>query len=42
MMRRFLADQTTDAIAEGLTPFDEFNHFIGLSEMAELNRRYGT
>jgi len=41
MMRRFLAAQTTDAIADGLTPFDEFNRFIGLDDMAELNRRYG-
>lgn len=41
MMRRFLAEQTTDAIADGLTPFEEFNRFIGLDEMAELNRRYG-
>jgi len=41
MMRRFLADQTTDTIADGLTPFDEFNRFIGLEDMAELNRRYG-
>jgi len=42
MMRRFLAEQTTDAIADGLTPFDEFNRFIGLDEMAKLNRHYGT
>ena len=41
MMRSFLAQPTTEAIADGLTPFDDFNRFIGLHEMAELNRRYG-
>lgn len=42
MMRRFLAKgSTTAAIADQLTPFEAFNTFIGIDEMAELNRRYG-
>lgn len=41
MMRRFLAQPTTDAIADELTPFEDFNRFIGLDDLAALNGRYG-
>ncbi|MBB5696249.1 isocitrate lyase/PEP mutase family protein [Muricoccus pecuniae] len=41
MMERFMAEGcSTEAVAEMLTPFDEFNAFVGLPEMAERDRRY--
>lgn len=40
MMRRFLKEPTTAAIVGGMTPFADFNDFIGLEEMAALNARY--
>jgi 2-methylisocitrate lyase-like PEP mutase family enzyme len=41
MMERFMAaDCSTDAVAALLTPFDEFNNFIGLPEMAARERRF--
>jgi methylisocitrate lyase len=43
MIRRFLAEGcSTAAIAELLTPFHEFNDFVGLREMNALERRLGT
>lgn len=42
MMETFMrAGCTTNAIADRLTPFDEFNDFIGLREVAERSRRFG-
>lgn len=40
MMERFMAGGcSTNAIADMLTPFDEFNDFVGLPELIELDRR---
>jgi methylisocitrate lyase len=42
MMETFMREGcTTNAIADKLTPFEEFNDFIGLPQMAERARRYG-
>jgi len=32
---------TTNAIADKLTPFEEFNDFIGLPNVAERAKRFG-
>jgi methylisocitrate lyase len=41
MMERFMAAGcSTNAVAELLTPFDEFNSFVGLPEMAARERRF--
>ena len=32
---------TTEAIADRLTPFEEFNDFIGLPAMVERAKRFG-
>ncbi len=41
MMERFMASGcSTNAVADLLTPFDEFNRFIGLPEMIELDRQF--
>ena len=42
MMETFMrAGCTTDAIADRLTPFDEFNDFIGLPRSSAREKRYG-
>jgi 2-methylisocitrate lyase-like PEP mutase family enzyme len=42
MMETFMsAGCTTNAIADRLTPFEEFNDFIGLPEVVERARRFG-
>ena len=42
MMETFMsAGCTTDAIADRLTPFEEFNDFIGLPEMVARAKRFG-
>jgi methylisocitrate lyase len=41
MMRVLLREGSTDAIADRLTPFEEFNGFIGLERMVGLQSRYG-
>jgi len=33
---------STNAIADRLTPFDEFNKFIGLPEFVARHERYGS
>lgn len=43
MMETFLREGcATNAIADRLTPFDEFNRFIGLPEMVAAHARYGS
>jgi len=42
MMQTFMQAGTTNAIADQMTPFDEFNSFIGLQRMVELQERYGS
>jgi methylisocitrate lyase len=43
MMQRFMEQGcSTNAVADLLTPFDEFNAFIGLPEMIERDNRYAT
>jgi 2-methylisocitrate lyase-like PEP mutase family enzyme len=43
MMETFMrAGCTTDAIADRLTPFDEFNDFIGLAEYVEREKRFSS
>lgn len=43
MMERFMASGcSTNAIADLLTPFDEFNAFVGLPEMIERDRRFAS
>jgi methylisocitrate lyase len=43
MMETFMREGcTTNAIADRLTPFDEFNRFIGLPEMVARHERYGS
>ena len=42
MMETFMSSGcTTNAIADQLTPFEEFNDFIGLPEMTERAKRFG-
>src|SRR6185436_21036107 len=42
MMETFMREGcTTDAIADRLTPFEEFNDFIGLAKTAERAKRFG-
>ncbi|WP_158921541.1 oxaloacetate decarboxylase [Acidisphaera sp. S103] len=41
MMERFMAEGcSTNAVAGLMTPFEEFNEFVGLSEMIGRERRY--
>jgi 2-methylisocitrate lyase-like PEP mutase family enzyme len=41
MMERFMAEGcSTNAVADLMTPFEEFNEFVGLSEMIARERRY--
>ena len=41
MMERFMASGcSTNAVADLLTPFDEFNSFVGLPEMVARERRF--
>ena len=42
MMEIFLREGSTNAIADRLTPFDEFNKFIGLPEMAAREKRFSS
>jgi len=42
MMQTFMQEGTTNAIADRLTPFHEFNSFIGLERMVDLQARYGS
>ncbi len=41
MIQVFMREGSTDAIADRITPFDDFNDFIGLERMVELQDRYG-
>jgi 2-methylisocitrate lyase-like PEP mutase family enzyme len=40
MMEIFMREGSTNAIADRLTPFDEFNRFIGLPELADRQKRF--
>ena len=40
MMEVFLREGSTDAFAERLTPFEEFNRFVGLGNAVEEERRF--
>jgi methylisocitrate lyase len=41
MMERFMASGcSTNAVADLLTPFEEFNNFVGLPEMIERHQRF--
>lgn len=41
MMQRFMAEGcSTNAVADLMTPFDEFNDFVGLAEMVSRERSY--
>lgn len=42
MMQTFLREGTPNSITDRLTPFEEFNSFIGLEHMVALQERYGT
>ncbi|RAI00283.1 2,3-dimethylmalate lyase [Acuticoccus sediminis] len=43
MMETFMREgQSTNAVADRLTPFDEFNEFAGLKEVIETEQRYAT
>jgi methylisocitrate lyase len=43
MMERFMAEGcSTNAVADLMTPFDEFNEFVGLSEMVAREKSYGS
>jgi 2-methylisocitrate lyase-like PEP mutase family enzyme len=40
MMEIFLREGSTNAIADRLTPFDEFNSFVGLPELVDRQKRF--
>jgi hypothetical protein len=41
MMETFMREGcTTNAVADRLTPFDEFNDFIGLNEIAAREKQF--
>ena len=42
MMEIFMREGSTDAIADRLTPFDEFNRFVGLPEVIERDKRFSS
>jgi methylisocitrate lyase len=43
MMERFKEGGcATNAVADLLTPFEDFNNFVGLAEMVEDDRRFST
>lgn len=42
MMRTFMQEGTTNAIADQITSFHDFNSFVGLERMVGLQERYGT
>lgn len=42
MMETFMRETSSNAVADQLTPFDEFNSFIGLERTVSLMNRYGT
>jgi methylisocitrate lyase len=41
MMEVFMREGSTNAIADRLTPFEEFNDFVGLPEMVRQQERFG-
>ena len=42
MMEIFMREGSTNAIADRLTPFDEFNRFVGLPEVIERDKRFAS
>jgi methylisocitrate lyase len=40
MMERFMREGSTSAIADRLTPFEEFNRFVGLEQAVGVEARY--
>ena len=42
MMQIFMREGSTNAIADRLTPFDEFNRFVGLPEVVERDKRFAS
>ncbi|MEJ1976505.1 MAG: isocitrate lyase/PEP mutase family protein [Acetobacteraceae bacterium] len=42
MMEIFLREGSTNAIADRLTPFDEFNNFVGLPEVIARDQRFAS
>lgn len=42
MMERFMAEGSIESIEDLLTPFEEFNRFVGLQDAVERERRLGT
>lgn len=43
MMERFMAEGcSTNAVADLMTPFDEFNEFVGMSEVIARERRFAS
>jgi 2-methylisocitrate lyase-like PEP mutase family enzyme len=42
MMEIFMREGSTNAIADRLTPFDEFNRFVGLPEVVAREKRFGS
>lgn len=42
MMEIFMREGSTNAIADRLTPFDEFNRFVGLPEVVARAKRFGS
>jgi methylisocitrate lyase len=42
MMETFMREGSTNAIADRLTPFDEFNRFVGLPEVVAREKRFAS
>ena len=42
MMEIFMREGSTNAIADRLTPFDEFNRFVGLPEVIKRDKRFAS
>lgn len=42
MTERFMAEGSMESIEDLLTPFEEFNRFVGLQDAVERERRLGT
>ncbi|WP_244817418.1 oxaloacetate decarboxylase [Caballeronia sp. Lep1P3] len=40
IMTIFMREGTTDAIADRMTPFDEYNRFVGLGEAVAIEKRF--
>ena len=36
-----MREGSTDAIADRLTPFDEYNRFVGLDKAVDVEKRFG-